>query len=114
MTSWAAWLVLLVVAVTLGAIATHFSVRTVRWFTPIVAVVLVIVVTAYGLNRAVSLGMPAAGPPDLQTAFAKGALLIVQHKINKDYQTEVRLSLKLKFIRSLAKYIADYCLFCNK
>ena len=38
-----------------------------------VAVVLVIVVTAYGLNRAVSLGMPAAGPPDLQTAFAKGA-----------------------------------------
>ncbi|HEY6786575.1 MAG TPA: hypothetical protein VI365_04615 [Trebonia sp.] len=73
MTSWAAWLVLLVVAVTLGVIATHFSVRTVRWFTAVVAVGLVIVVAAYGLNSAVSLGMPASGPPDLQTAFAKGA-----------------------------------------
>ena len=73
MTSWAAWLVLLVVVVTLGAIATHFSMRTLRWLTAVVAVALVIVVTAYGLNSAVSLGMPASGPPDLQTAFAKGA-----------------------------------------
>src|ERR1700730_17484692 len=73
MTSWAAWLVLLVVAVTLGVIATHVSVRTVRWVTVVVAVGLVIVVPTYGLNSAVSLGMPASGPPDLQTAFAKGA-----------------------------------------
>jgi hypothetical protein len=73
MTSWAAWLVLLVVAVALGVIATYFSVRTVRRFTVVVAVALVVVVTTYGLNSAVSLGMPASGPPDLQTACAKGA-----------------------------------------
>src|SRR5258708_36352134 len=73
MTSWAWWLVLLVVAVALGVVATYFSVRTVRRFTVVVAVGLVVVVTTYGLNSAVSLGMPASGPPDLQTAFAKGA-----------------------------------------
>ena len=73
MTSWVAWLVLVVVAVVVDLIATHFSVRTVRWFTAVVAVGLVMVVTTYGLNSAVSLGMPASGPPDLQTAFAKGA-----------------------------------------
>src|SRR5258708_40119581 len=73
MTSWAWWLVLLVVAVALGVVATYFSVRTVRRFTVVVAVGLVVAVTTYGLNSAVSLGMPASGPPDLQTAFAKGA-----------------------------------------
>jgi hypothetical protein len=77
MTTWVAWLVLVAVAVTLGAVATHFSVRTVRRFTVVAALALVVAVLAYGLNSAVSLGMPAPGPPDLQTAFAKGADAIV-------------------------------------
>jgi hypothetical protein len=73
MTSWVAWLVVVLVGVALGAVATHFSVRTVRWFTAIVAVGLVVAVTSYGLNKAETLGMPPSGPPDLQTAFAKSA-----------------------------------------
>ncbi len=73
MTSWVAWLVLVAVAVALGVIATHFSVRVMRRSSSVIAVGLVVTVMAYGLNSAVSLGMPASGPPDLQTAFAKGA-----------------------------------------
>jgi hypothetical protein len=77
MTSAVAWLVLVVVAVALGAVASHFSVKTVRWFTVIVAIGLILTVTGYGLSSASSLGMPPPGPPDLQTAFAKGADAIV-------------------------------------
>jgi hypothetical protein len=73
MASWYAWLALAGVAVVLGFVATHFSVRRVRWVTAVIAVGLVVSVTAYGLNSAHSLGMPSSGPPDLQTAFAKGA-----------------------------------------
>lgn len=73
MTSWVAWVVFVVVAAALGVTANHFSVRTVRWVTAVIAVVLVVGVTAYGLNRADALGMAPPGPPDLQTAFAKGA-----------------------------------------
>jgi hypothetical protein len=76
MASWVAWLVFVVVAVALGGVASNFSVRTVRWVTAVIAVALVISVTAYGLNSARSLGM-SSGAPDLQTAFAKGADAIV-------------------------------------
>ena len=73
MASWYAWLTFAAVAVALGAVASNFSVRTVRWATAVLAVGLVISVTAYGLNGAHSRDMPPSGPPDLQTAFAKGA-----------------------------------------
>lgn len=73
MAPWVTWVVFVVVAVVLGVTASHFSVRTVRWVSAVTTVVLLIVVTAYGLNSARSLGMPPPGAPDLQAAFAKGA-----------------------------------------
>jgi len=73
MTPWVTWLVFVVVAVILGITASYFSVRTVRWVSALTTVAGLVVVTAYGLNRGRSLGMPPAGPPDLQGAFAKGA-----------------------------------------
>jgi hypothetical protein len=72
MASWYAWLVFAAGAVVLGGVASNFSVRTVRWVTAVIAVGLVISVTAYGLNSAKPRN-GAIGPPDLQTAFAKGA-----------------------------------------
>jgi hypothetical protein len=73
MSSWYAWLGLAAVAAALGFVASYFSVRTVRWVTVVIAVGLVISVTAYGLHGGLSLGMPPSGPADLQTAFAKSA-----------------------------------------
>ncbi|HUN37007.1 MAG TPA: hypothetical protein VMU95_33840 [Trebonia sp.] len=73
MTPWVTWLVFVVVAIILGVTATSFSVHTVRWVSSLTTVILLVVVTAYGLNSARSLGMPPPGPPDLQAAFAKGA-----------------------------------------
>jgi hypothetical protein len=73
MTPWVTWLVFVVVAVVLGVTASYFSVRTVRWVTAVTTVALLVVVTAYGLNSARTLGMPPPGAPDLQAAFAKGA-----------------------------------------
>src|ERR1700748_3069234 len=73
MTSWVTWLVVVVVAVGLSLTASNFSVRRVRWVSAFVTVGLLVTVTTYGLNQARSLGMPPQGPPDLQTAFAKGA-----------------------------------------
>ena len=73
MTPWVTWVVFAAVAVVLGITANYFSVRTVRWACAVTTVVLLAVVTAYGLNSARILGMPPPGPPDLQAAFAKGA-----------------------------------------
>ncbi|HEX4830031.1 MAG TPA: hypothetical protein VH478_02945 [Trebonia sp.] len=73
MSSWVAWVVVVAVGIALGAVATHFSMRTVRRFTLLIALGLVIAITTFGLNNAAGLGMAAAGAPDLQTAFTRGA-----------------------------------------
>ncbi len=67
MTSWVTWVVFVVVAAALGVVATHFSVRTVRYFTAGTALILIVAVTGYGLTR------PWLAPRDLETAFAWGA-----------------------------------------
>ena len=68
MTSWVVWAVTVAVAALIGFTATHFSVRTLRYVTAGIVIVLLVVVTAYGQT-------PSGGkvPPDLETAFAFGA-----------------------------------------
>jgi hypothetical protein len=68
MTSWVVWAVTVAVAGLVGFTGTCFSVRTLRYVTAAVVIVLLVVVTAYGQT-------PAGGkaPPDLETAFAFGA-----------------------------------------
>jgi hypothetical protein len=67
MTSWVVWAVTVGVAVLIGFAATHFSVRTLRYVTAGIVIVLLISVTAYGQT-------PSGGQvPDLETAFAFGA-----------------------------------------
>jgi hypothetical protein len=70
MTSWVTWGVFGVLAVTLGFIASHFSVRTLRLFTVGTALALVIAVTEFGLTNP---AQPPQTPQDLQTGFARGA-----------------------------------------
>src|ERR1700761_1465349 len=50
MASLVVWAVFIAVAVMLGLIAHNFSLRTVRWVSAIIAVVLVCVITKYGIN----------------------------------------------------------------
>jgi hypothetical protein len=81
MASWISWLVLVVIAVALGGAANHYSVRTVRWFTAFITVALIVAVTTYGLGHPAPTTQPvpattpmtAPAPPDLETAFARGA-----------------------------------------
>lgn len=61
------WGVFVGVAVLLGLVGYHFSVRTLRWVAGVIALGLTLAITAYGLARA------AAEPPDLESAFALGA-----------------------------------------
>lgn len=56
-----------VVAVGLGLVGWQFSVRRVRIFAGVVTLALAAAVTAYGLTRS------AKAPPDLESAFARGA-----------------------------------------
>ena len=61
------WLVFVVVAVLLGFVGYHFSLRTLRGVTGGVALVLTLVVTAYGLRHT------AAATAGFESAFALGA-----------------------------------------
>jgi hypothetical protein len=61
------WVIFVVVAALLGFVGYHFSVRTVRWFTGIVAFGLALAITGYGLARS----GPASS--NLESSFALGA-----------------------------------------
>jgi hypothetical protein len=67
MTSWLVWLLFAVVAVLLGAAGYHFSVRTLRWVTFVVALAIVVYLPLYGLTH------PARDTGNLSGAFARGA-----------------------------------------
>ena len=67
MATYVVWVIFAVVAVLLGFVGYHFSVRTVRWFTGIVAFGLALAITAYGLTRS----GPASS--NLESSFARGA-----------------------------------------
>ena len=67
MATYVVWVIFVVVAALLGFVGYHFSVRTVRWFTAIVAFGLALAITAYGLAR---IG-PASS--NLENSFARGA-----------------------------------------
>ena len=71
MASWVVWSVLAVVAVSLGLVATFFSLRTLRWFSAITAVAVVIAITRYGYG--------IAHPPasNLANAFMSGADAVI-------------------------------------
>lgn len=68
MTSWVVWAVTVAMAALIGFTATHFSVRTLRYVTAAIVIVLLVVVTAYGQTPA-----GVTGQPDLGAAFALGA-----------------------------------------
>jgi hypothetical protein len=61
------WLLFAVVAVLLGAAGYHFSVRTLRWVTFVVALAIVVYLPLYGLTH------PARDTGNLSGAFARGA-----------------------------------------
>src|SRR3984885_12989337 len=67
MATYVVWVVFVVVAALLGLVGYHFSVRTVRWFTVIVAFGLALAITAYGLARS------GPAPANLESSFAHGA-----------------------------------------
>jgi hypothetical protein len=67
MATYVVWVIFAVVAVLLGFVGYHFSVRTVRWFTGIVAFGLALAITAYGLTQS----SPASS--NLESSFARGA-----------------------------------------
>ncbi|HXT92829.1 MAG TPA: hypothetical protein VN714_26640 [Trebonia sp.] len=67
MTSWVVWAVTVGVAVLIGFAATHFSVRTLRYVTVAIVIVVLVMVTAYGQT-------PSGGRvQNLGAAFAFGA-----------------------------------------
>jgi hypothetical protein len=61
------WAIFVVVAVLLGFVGCHFGVRTVRWFTGVVAFGLALAITAHGL------ALSGSASPDLENSFARGA-----------------------------------------
>lgn len=67
MNSWLAWTVFVAVAVLLGAVGYHFSLRTLRWVAVVVAVAVVVYIASYGLTH------PVPKPGSLTSAFARGA-----------------------------------------
>jgi hypothetical protein len=67
MATYVVWVIFVVVAALLGFVGYHFSVRTVRWLTGIVAFGLALAITAYGL----ALSGPASS--NLESSFAHGA-----------------------------------------
>jgi hypothetical protein len=67
MATYVVWGIFVVVAVLLGLVGYHFSVRTLRWFTAVTALGLALAVTAYGLARS----GPASS--NLESSFALGA-----------------------------------------
>ena len=67
MATYVVWVIFVVVAALLGFVGYHFSLRTVRWFTAVIALGLALAVTAYGL----ALSGPASS--NLESSFAHGA-----------------------------------------
>ena len=67
---WVVWGVFTFVAVLLGFVGRHFSLRTLRYVTAVTAVVLVVLVTRYGLTHPAK---PANESSDLANAFTHGA-----------------------------------------
>src|SRR5215831_4621122 len=68
---WAVWGTFACVAVLLGFVGRHFSVRTLRYVTAVTAVVLAVLVTRYGLTT--HQAGPAQAPADLANSFTQGA-----------------------------------------
>src|SRR5579872_6281872 len=67
MNSWLAWIVTAAVAVTLGAVGYHFSLRTLRWVALIIALATAAYLTVYGLTH------PGQKPGSLSDEFARSA-----------------------------------------
>jgi hypothetical protein len=67
MNSWLAWIVFAAIAVMLGAVGYHFSLRTLRWVALIVALAIAAYLTGYGLTH------PAPKPGSLSDMFARSA-----------------------------------------
>src|SRR5215831_861113 len=67
MISWLVWIVIAAIAVLLTATGYWFSIRTLRIVTLIIALVLLVVITRYGLTQS------AKTPPDLANSFTRGA-----------------------------------------
>ena len=68
---WAVWGTFACVAVLLGFVGRHFSVRTLRYVTAVTAVVLAVLVTRYGLTTHPA--GPTQAPADLANSFTQGA-----------------------------------------
>lgn len=64
MVSWVVWSVSVFVALLLGLVSSHFSIRTLRWVGFITLLILVVAITTYGTRYA---------PSDIGGAFADGA-----------------------------------------
>src|SRR6516162_7998650 len=64
---WVVWGVFAFVAVLLCFVARHFTMRTLRWVTAVIAGLLVVLITRYGLTH------PANASSDLVNAFRQGA-----------------------------------------
>lgn len=67
---WVVWGVFAFVAVLLGFVARHFTVRTLRWVTAVTAGLLTVLITRYGLTHPAN---PAKASSDLVNAFRQGA-----------------------------------------
>jgi hypothetical protein len=67
MNSWLVWIAFAAVAVTLGAVGYHFSLRTLRWVALIVTLGTAAYLTVYGLTH------PAQKPGSLSDVFARSA-----------------------------------------
>ena len=67
---WAVWGTFAFVAVLLGFVGRHFSVRTLRYVTAVTAVALVVLITRFGLMHPAD---PAQASADLANSFTQGA-----------------------------------------
>jgi hypothetical protein len=67
MNSWLAWTLFVVIAILLGAVGYHFSLRTLRWFAFVIALAVLVYLLLYGLTH------PVREPGSLSDAFARGA-----------------------------------------
>ena len=67
---WVVWGVFMFVAVLLGFVGRHFTLRTLRYVTAVTVAVLVVLVTRYGLTHPAN---PAKASSDLANSFTQGA-----------------------------------------
>src|ERR1700733_4709460 len=78
MASLVVWAVLVGVAVLLGLIAHNFSVCTVRWVSGITAVILISVITKYGVDLWLQ-AHPKSPPSNLVNAFTTGVDAVIKN-----------------------------------